>query len=378
MSSLSTIEEWRTAFVSAVLDRLEDAHNALDGHHAKALIVAARQEQARELAAEVDRQMRDRGLRSLARLAVSDEADAQAVLDDFREQKKVGVLCTVDMAGEGYDCPEIAVVGWATNKMTSLYVRQVTARAMRVTGRERQLERVIPAAVVVPDAQELVEQLVSYLAPFTREVLMPESFKETTEPTLDNEGSGQLSLLPMSRYVLEEARPDRDETVTVPYADGTKEDVDAAIARTLAKELERLNVKGIYAPRVIAASRRTVGELLAAKPFERQQPDAAVLERLTVGSQAVATSEATRTRSVEQQATMLQAQLSNLAGWWKFNGDSTPAIFNSAVNKEAGIKDGKRSTASVSQLQAALRFGREYIANYCARTGHQRPKNWEK
>jgi hypothetical protein len=180
----------------------------------------------------------------------------------------------------------------------------------------------------------------------------------------------------MSRYVLEEARPDKDETVTVPYADGTKEDVDAAVARTLAKELERVNVKGIYAARFIAASRRTVGELLAAKPFERQQPDAAVLERLSTGAQAVAHAEVNRTKSVEQQAAMLQAQLSRLAGWWKFNGDSSPAIFNSAVNEQAGIRDGKRSTASVSQLQKAVRFGREYIANYCTRTGQQMPKNW--
>lgn len=376
LSSLSTIEEWRTNFVSAVLDRLEVAHNALDFHHAKAIIVAARQDQARELAAEVDRQMKERGLRPLARLAVSDDPGAQAVLDDFRDQKRVGVLCTVDMAGEGYDCPEIAVVGWATNKMTSLYVRQVTARAMRVTGLERQLDRVIPAAVVIPDAQELVEQLVSYLAPFTREVLMPETLKENLEPTLGNEGSGKQGLLPMGRYVLEEARPDRDETVTVPYADGTKEDVDAAVVRALAKQLEQVNLKGIYAARFIAASRRTVGDLLASKPFAHQQPDAAVLERLSAGAQAVEHAEVVRTKSVEQQAAMLQSQLAYLSGWWKFNGDTSPAIFNGNVNDQAGIKTGGRPTASVRQLQTAVRVARETISTHCAKTGKPMPKNW--
>jgi superfamily II DNA or RNA helicase len=378
MSSLSTIGEWRSAFVAAVLDRLEVAHNALDGHHAKALIVAARQEHARELAREVDQQMRDRGLRPFAALAVSDEPDAQAVLADFSKQKRVGVLCTVDMAGEGYDCPDIAVVGWASNKLTSLYVRQVTARGMRVTGRERQLERVIPAAVVLPDAQALVEQLVSYLAPFTHEVLVPDEGENSRDPIMDGEGSGNPPLLPMTRYVLEEARPDADETVTVAYADGTQEDVDAAVVRTLAKELERLNVQGIYAARVIAASRRTVGELLAARPFERQQPDAAVLERLTTGSQAVASAEADRTRTIEEQAEMLQSQLSKMAGWWQHNGDTSPAIFNGAVNEAAGIKAGKRRVASVGQLQTARRFAREHISNYCARTGHRMPRTWDK
>jgi superfamily II DNA or RNA helicase len=377
MSSLSTIGEWRSAFVTAVLDRLQDAHKALDGHHAKALIVAARQDHARELSQEVDRQMRDRGLRPLASLAITDEPDAQATLEDFRQQKRVGVLCTVDMAGEGYDCPDIAVVGWASNKLTSLYVRQVTARAMRVTGRERQLERIIPAGVVLPDVQELVEQLVSYLAPFTHEVLVPEEGEGRDEPTIDGSGSGNSPLLPLTRYVLEEARPDSDETVTVAYADGSQEDVDAAVARTLAKELERLNVKGIYAPRVIAASRRTVGELLAARPFERQQADAAVLEQLTSGSQAVANAEADRTRTIEEQAVMLQSQLSRMAGWWQYNGDTSPAIFNSAVNEAAGIKGGKRKTASVNQLLAARRFAREHISSYCARTGRKMPRNWD-
>jgi superfamily II DNA or RNA helicase len=375
MASLSTIGEWRTAFVGAVLDRLEVAHNALDGHHAKALIVAARQDAARELYEEIDRQMRDRGLRPFAALAITDEPDAQATLEDFRSQERVGVLCTVDMAGEGYDCPDIAVVGWASNKLTSLYVRQVTARAMRVTGRERQLERVIPAAVVLPDAQQLVEQLVSYLAPFTHEVLVPERGTSDSEPTLDGSESGKSLLLPMARYVLEEARPDRDEIVTVAYADGSQEDVDAAVARTLAKELERLNVKGIYAPRVIAASRRTVGELLAARPFERQQTDAAVLERLTTGSQAVAHAEADRARTIEQKAEMLQSQLSKMAGWWQKNGDTSPAIFNSIVNQAAGIKDGKRKTASINTLLAARRIAREHISAYCARTGRKMPRN---
>jgi superfamily II DNA or RNA helicase len=142
MASLSAIGSWRSSFVTSVLDRLEVAHGALEGHHVKGLIVANRQDAARAFHAEVNRQMTDRGLRPLAEIAISDDGpEAQRKLENFRAQRRVGVLCTVDMAGEGYDCPDIAVIGWASNKLTSLYVRQVTARAMRVTGRERELER---------------------------------------------------------------------------------------------------------------------------------------------------------------------------------------------------------------------------------------------
>ncbi len=216
--------------LSSVLDRLEAAHSALDAYHAKALIVAGRQEGARAFHEEVDRQMRARGLTPLASLAISDEQDAQRTLDDFRDQKKPGVLCTVNMAGEGYDCPDIAVIGYASNKLTSLFVRQVTARAMRVTDQERKLERVIPAAVVLPDAQALVEQLVSYLAPFTHEVLVA-SEEELSRRSAGGKGSrDETPFLPMPRYGLESARPDTSGTVTVPYADGSQEDVNASLA----------------------------------------------------------------------------------------------------------------------------------------------------
>src|SRR5262249_11360018 len=65
MRHLGSIDDWRRPFVAAVLDRLEVAHRALDGAPSKALIVAAYQDQAEAFAEEVDRQMRERGLRPL-------------------------------------------------------------------------------------------------------------------------------------------------------------------------------------------------------------------------------------------------------------------------------------------------------------------------
>lgn len=373
MASLSSIGSWRSSFVKSVLDRLEVANRALEGHHVKGLIVANRQDAARAFYREVDRQMTERGLRPLAALAVSDDGpDAQRTLENFRAQKRVGVLCTVDMAGEGYDCPDIAVVGWASNKLTSLYVRQVTARAMRVTGRERELERVIPAAVVVPDAQQLVEQLVAYLAPFTHEVLLP------SEDTRDGDGElGGGGFLPLPRWVLEEATRGDNEFVTVPYADGSREDVDSELAQRLAVELERANVQGIFAARIIAATRRTVGDLLASRPFESLSPDAAALEQLSTGAVAVAEAEANRTGSIEAQASMLAAQIDRLARWWQINGDTPAAYFNREINQAAGITGGKRSTASVEKLKRARDAAREKVSAYCRQTGVKPPRSWE-
>lgn len=373
MRSLSSVREWRTAFVSSVLNRLEAAHRALDGYHAKALIVAHSQDAARDLRDEVDQQMRERGLRPLAELAVTDEPDSAAVLDSFKRQKRPGVLCTVDMAGEGYDCPEITVIGWASNKLTSLYVRQVTARAMRVTDQERELGYVIPAAVVIPDVPELVDQLVAYLAPYTHEVLVP-SPEELGRQRGEEPIRGDKPMLAFPRYVLEEAQPDADETVTIALGDGSREDVDAETARVLAAQLERFNVHGIWAARIIAATRATVGDLLSARPFDRPGADLTALEQLATGVRAVADAGVTRSSSIEEQAGMLQRQVDGWAKWWQMNGDSPASHFNRTVNGEAGIRDGKRATASVEQLARARDIARMLINAYCERTDTKPPR----
>jgi hypothetical protein len=147
---------WRSSFVGAILDRLERRHRDLGNGPAKALIVAKSQDDARAFLETTNLQMRQRGLPPIAELAVCDDKDAHGTLKRFRDAKKVGVLCTVDMAGEGYDCPDIVVVGFASNKLTPLYVRQVVARAQRVTAYERdKIGHPIPAAVVIPDVPEL-------------------------------------------------------------------------------------------------------------------------------------------------------------------------------------------------------------------------------
>ena len=373
LASLAGIANWRSAFVTALLDRLEYAYRALEGYHVKALIVAARQDHARSFRDEVDKQMRQRGLQPLAALAISDESDAQSALQNFREQRRVGVLCTVGMAGEGYDCPEIAVVGYASNKLTSLYVRQVAARGMRVTDKERELQRVIPTAIVLPDAPELVEQMVSYLAPVIHEVEVP-----SDEETRHRVTGDSLARARLPRYGLEDAQAEAEE-VTVPYSDGSREDVDANLAALLVPELERANIPGLYAPRVIAASRRTVASLQESHPFDRPSADAAALDRLVAGLKAVnqpqhAAEDTGHTASIEEQAEILRSQLNRLAKWWQVNGSSPASYFNRDINDAAGIDDGQRGSASVDQLQSAVTYARERIERHCEQNEIRPPR----
>ena len=343
VAALGTIDTWRRDFVASVLDKLEWAHRATD-HHVKALIVAARQDQAAAFRDEVNQQMRERGLQPLAALAVSDDPDAQRTLEDFRAQKRVGVLCTVDMAGEGYDCPEIAVLGYASNKLTSLYVRQVTARAMRVTDRERELGVTLPAIVVLPDSTALVQQFLEYMAPYTHEVRAAED-----EPRDEREpvgGSGPR----LQRFVLTGAEA-AQETVTVSFLDGSHENVDSQYIAELAPHLAAANIPEVLRARVAAATQRTIGELLRRRPFD-------------FGAEPLHDEQTVSEPTIEQQAGMLQADLHKLGRWWAVNGDTPISHFNHLVNESAGIRDGKRGSASIEQLEKARRFAKQHIREY--------------
>jgi len=352
VAGLANINSWRTAFVASVLDKLEKAHRALN-YHVKALIVAASQDQAEKFRDEVDRQMRERHLQPLAELAVSrDEDQAQITLDNFRAQKRVGVLCTVDMAGEGYDCPEIAVLGYASNKLTSLYVRQVTARAMRVTDRERERGATLPAVVVLPDSTELVKEFLRYMTPYLHEIRAEEVRPRGPE----REGEGEwIAQPPLRRFNLEHAQVG-DETITVSFRDGTSENVETDIAASLAAYFKAANLPDIYWPRATAATQRTIGDLLQRRAFD------------------VTSAESKQTRreaSYEEQCELVQKELAGRERWWAINGDTPIAHFSAMLNQRAGIKKGTRPVASLDRLQQANEFARQYIAEYINRSHTQ-------
>src|SRR4029077_1674812 len=333
VSHLAEIDSWRSAFVTSVLDKLEWAHRATD-HHVKALIVAARQEQAAAFRDEVDRQMRQRGLQPLAALAISDDPDAQRTLENFRAQRRVGVLCTVDMAGEGYDCPEIVVLGYASNKLTSLYVRQVTARAMRVTERERDLGTALPAIAVLPDSSALVEEFLAYLAPYTHEV---RSGEDGERDFREREGLGEMTGPRLQRFVLTGAEAGI-EPVTVSFLDGSHENIDSRYAAELAANFAAANLPEIFWPRATAIFQRTIGDLLERRPFD------------TFTAAGEQTTTETTEPTLEQQAAMLQQQLHKLGRWGGVNGATPVSHFNRLVNESAGLRDGHRGSASPEQL----------------------------
>lgn len=369
---LPTDPGWRDSFVGTILDCLEKRHRDLGNGPAKALIVARSQQDARAFQETANRLMRDRGLRPIAELAVSDEPDAQATLQRFRQLDRPGVLCTVDMAGEGYDCPDIVVVGFATNKLTPLYVRQVVARAQRVTAYEREkLGRPIPAAVIIPDVPQLVDVMSSILEPMRHELRDPiEDSAEGGEPT-DPQGSLLDLAIPMPRYTLDGVNGYAEGDVRV--TGELEGDVGMDLVRLVEPEARRVGLPESDAPRIIVAVRSALGTRQESRPFDRLPGQD---EELAVALAPPKSNEETTTvepLSVERLANGLRSELSRLGKWWHVHGNTPVAIFNNEVNKAGGIGKGGRENADVEKLRRSLQYARAQVASHCRANGLRRP-----
>jgi hypothetical protein len=320
-----------------------------------------------------DRLMRLRNLRPIAHLAVSDEPDAHDTLEKFRSLDRPGVLCTVDMAGEGYDCPDIAVVGFATNKLTPLYVRQVVARAQRVTKFEREtLGHPIPAAVIIPDVRELVDVMSSILEPMRHELRDP--IEDQPDGDQDPDGQGSLlDLLPSPKYLLDAVSGYAEGDVRV--TGELEGDVAMDLVRLVEPEARRVGLPESEAPRMIVAVRSALETRQEIRPFDRLSRDDAELSvalstpatKLDVGPKIEAL-------SIERLATGLRSELGKLGKWWHVHGDTPVQVFNSEVNRAGGIGKGGRENADVDKLRKALTYARAEVARHCRANNLRRPQ----
>lgn len=160
LKGLFSNERYVSGMVAETMRRISASADALGGHPLKGLIIAHDQETARYvhgIAADMI------GARAV-RLAVSaDGAQADREIAAFRALKAQGILVAVQKVTEGFDVPDIAVLTYMKTWTAPLFVNQMVARAMRVTARERQLETIIPATVLLPADQQIKQSFASVL-----------------------------------------------------------------------------------------------------------------------------------------------------------------------------------------------------------------------
>lgn len=357
---LNLKETWISQLVTVTLDQLKARHLDSKGQPVKALIVTPRQDMARAFAQEVDRQMVERRLQPLAECVVSDDGpDAYRRLNDFRLSRRSGVLCTVGMAGEGYDCPDICVVTYATNVMTAQNVRQVVARGQRVTEWERQrFGHPLTTAVVLPDVPDLVMLFTSILAPMVHDIEAPD---EAGPAPPDRPTSG--SATPWSET---EVVSVRDAALTVVSAIGTGGTfhVDPAILDLVTPILEAADIPQSYAPRIA----HVIQAFDKQRPFsEPVLPAAAVVER---------PSPVKRPMTPREHHTVIRGRLTLASGWWaQFpmkQGGPPVGHFMRDVYQVAGIT--VLDLASPDQLRRAVVEAVRRITLWCEQNHRSVPK----
>lgn len=117
----------------------------------KLLFVASDQTAARDAAAALNKAAG----KKFAHLVTSDEPGALTRLRIAKNETAPCGIVTVRMITEGFDCPQVSTIAYASNVTAQLTISQMMARAMRVTEVERS-KQIIPAKILVPDHPDLL------------------------------------------------------------------------------------------------------------------------------------------------------------------------------------------------------------------------------
>ena len=355
LRSLNWQPDWVQQLVTVTLNELETRHRDSAGAPIKGLIVAHRQEMAREFRNEVNRQMTARGLRPLAESVTSEDgANAFPTLERFRKMQRVGVLCTVGMAGEGYDCPDIAVVTYATNVQTAQNIRQVVARGQRVTEWERARSMKLSTAIIVPDVPDLVELFVDILAPMVHEIQVPTA---SDAPPAEDGGAFANRSPGQTEIELLSAEDTALDVVSAINATGSF-DVSPAAKDLLMPLIQAANLPEHWWPR-LAQFADMLGQ---SRPFSPtlQMPEV----------KPARPEPSTREVTPREAHDAVRKDLAHASRWWAHvavkQGGTAVQFFITEIYGEAGITEIER--ASVMQIKRAIDVAYAKIRRFCA--GH--------
>ncbi len=311
----------------------------------KLLYVAANQQAAKRAADTLNQLTRS----NFARLVISDEPSADRVLRQAAKEHTSLAIVSVRMVTEGFDCPSVSTIAYASNVIADLTIAQTMARAMRITNTERQLAKVLPAQILIPDHPKLK-------ASFS-EALIGRMHLINDEQELANASvgvGGFRATIPRYQVV----------NLTGPVLHGATV-VGAPDGEVLADELTEWNAQlaavGVpltYTPNIVVASRQI-------PHFPRiysEPPAAAAVEPIRSGADP---------RTLNK---MHRQRIKSLAGWMARhlahdNRWQNMGWFQNEANEYAGIPTGGRDRATDTQLAAAEAWMTEKIIQHCDNQG---------
>ena len=298
----------------------------------------------------------------------TDEPGSAGRLDRVRTDPRPRVVVTCQMVTEGFDCPDLSVLVHATRKAALLFVAQVMARVMRVTGHERASGMMLPAQILIPDSPVLREVYASAIAA-ARHVVKDEDLERchnqhprTRCPCLFPDTDCLCGVFPppppWSRYdVLAVDDPRLDGATVLGHADGHVPTPELDQYISVCKSLV---IPEPFAPRVAVAVRRSSEAVR-----KSSEPEAHAGPTVTPASPRDL-SDSYRER-LRLAAGFMEKHIRHDLDF------RSVGEFQGRVNGSAGIPQSGRDLASVRQLATASNWACQKIREHCDHCGETAP-----
>ena len=137
---------------------LASQSETLGGYGVKALVVTERVEHAKFVYRLLVEQI------GPAAAFIAYHGSTDRGIEEFRNYKGQGVLVVVQKGTEGFDVPDVCVLTYLKSWTAPVFINQLTARAMRVTKVEKDLESTLTAIVILPAEPRIADAFGRVLA----------------------------------------------------------------------------------------------------------------------------------------------------------------------------------------------------------------------
>lgn len=344
--------EWMEGFAREAVRVLQTQLEAIDHAEPLKLLFLTPSQRAARHAADALNKVTGQ---DFARLVTSDRPEALRTLRRAAQEPYPCAIVAIKMITEGFDCPQVSTIAYATNVLAPLFISQMMARAMRITATERADHHMLPAKILIPDNEMLRKAFATALANAT-----PPVDEEEEAP---NGGPGPGGIPRMPRYELLDLDDPRLRSATVLDQDDGEVEADE-LARYVA-QCRKVGIPETYAPRVAVVSRRYRPPLhtyaLEDDRRSTSTPGGAPTgaETLTVTAAGPhALNHAHRKR------------IAHAVGWMcqHLDHDSrypSIAVFQAMANAAAGVQRGEREHASAEQLSIIEDWMMSRIGEHC-------------
>lgn len=310
----------------------------------KMLYVASNQQAAKRAADALNEATGD----DFARLVISDEPGALKTLRRAARDKRSCAIVAVQMVTEGFDCPAVSTIAYASHYTARLFIAQTMARAMRITDAERAKGIVLPAQLLIPDDPALKEVFLWATAGTDAHTLKAEEPVQQQLAGPLHDGAPRLprfSLIDLSAPTL------RGATV-LGEDDG---DVSPEELAEVARHLKALHLDEVLAARVAVVTRRV-------RRFPRLY---------NTPAEPTAKTPTARELNPREHNIALRTRLKQMAGWMNFHVAhddrfATIGVFQGMANDAAGLPTGGRDQADADQLASVIAWMTVRIAEHTA------------